>query len=177
MPLTRDHRARGYAILCDAYGDDGWTIPAGHFHRAARRLEKLEQGACERAVQIETGPALAVGGYNNPLDGRDLSTYPVAVRVAYVLTERGDDYDAPGAESGAATLEAIEDRANLDLKWIRDRFGRQGHWTGLDPTVIDPAPLPEATREVLADRVIYTQPFTFTTKTTLPGSHTTTVTS
>lgn len=177
MALTRDHRARGYAILCDAAGDAGWTIPAAHFHRAGRPLETLEQGACERAVQIEVGPAAAVGGYNNPIDGRDLSTYPVAVRVAYVRTERGDDYDAPGAESGAATVEAIEDRASLDLKWIRDRFGRQAHWTGLDPEVIDPAPLGEPTREVLDDRVIYTQPFLFTTKTTLPGSHTTTVTS
>lgn len=173
MPLTAAHRARLYGILAGSYGADAdHTLTAGMFHRAHRPLEEMESAALERAVQVVIEGAEPINGYNNPLDGRDLSTYPVAVRVAYVLTEAGDGYDAGGERSGLGTTEAVEDRANADLKALRDAVGWQPNWASLDPVVIDCAPASAPPTAVFDDdRAIYEQRFILTTRAALPGAY------
>lgn len=173
MPLTADHRARAYALLDGSHGADAdHTLTAGRFHRAHRPLEQIESSACERAVQVVIEPPTPTAGFNNPLDGRDLSTYPLVVRIAYVLTDAGDGYDAGGEQSGPGTREAIEDRAHADLKAVRDVLGWQPNWTGLDPFVIDPAPDSAAPTVTEGDaRVIYEQRLLLSTRATLPGGY------
>lgn len=171
MALTAAHRTQAYALLTgDAGADAAHTIDRGRFVRAHRPLEELEQAACERAVQVVIGPPSPVGGYNNPLDGRDLSTYPVTVRIAYARTDAGDAYDASGAQSGPGSVEAIEDRAHADLKALRDVLGWQPNWTGLDPVVIDCAPSDASPAPAVGgDRAIYEQSFDLITR---AGLHT-----
>jgi hypothetical protein len=173
VPLSAAHRARLYTILDGSYGADAaHTLAAGMFHRAHRPLEEMESSAVERAVQVVIEGAEPLNGHNNPLDGRDLSIYPVTVRVAYALTEAGDGYDAGGEQSGLGTTEAVEDRANMDLKLIRDAVGWQPSWASLDPVVIDCAPAPDAPTGVFGDdRAIYEQRFILTTRAALPGAY------
>lgn len=172
MSLTAEHRERAYALLLGEHGTAPHVIEANRYHRVLRPLEKAEQAACERAVQVVIDPPTPTAGWNNPLDGRDLSTYPVTVRVSYARTDAGDQYDAGGASSGPGDVEAIEDRAAMDLKQLRDVFGWQPNWSSLDPAVIDPAPSGAApSKTVLDDRVIYEQAFAFLTRASLPGSY------
>lgn len=174
MALTVAHRTKAYEILTGVSGADAdHTFAAGRFHRARVPLELIEADVCERAVQVMIDPPTPTAGHNNPLDGRDLSTYPVTVRVSYMLTHEGDPaIDANGEGSGAGTVEAIEDRAGMDCKALRDVFGWQPNWPSLDPAVIDPAPSSDApSKTVLDDRVIYEQRFNFLTRASLPGSY------
>jgi len=175
VALTAAHRARAYAILLGTHGADAdHTIAAGRFHRAdaAGVIERVEANVCERAVQVVIGGASPTEGFRNPLTGRDISTYPLTVRVAYLLTHEGDEsIDATGEASGAGTLGAIEDRAAMDLQAARDCLGWQPSWTGLDPVVIDCAPDGEPTQTVAEDRVIYEQTFNLMTRATLHTSY------
>lgn len=170
-----DHRERAYRLLEGLEGVEGWAIPPGQYHRADPRttLEHHDLGSLERAVRIVLRQREPIGGFNNPYDGRGLFTQPLIVRVGYVLTGAGDDSDMQGEQSGAATLEAIEDRAAQDADQIEARVGYQPNWTGLDPHVIDCAPLPAGRPEliVLPDRCIQEIPFVLTTRTVLPGSY------
>ena len=175
MALTTTHRARAYAILLGTHGaDSDHTLAVGRFHRAyvSLPLEAVEANVVERAVQVVIGPAEATEGFRNPLTGRDLSTYPLTVRVAYLLTGEGDEgIDATGESSGAGTLGAIEDRAAMDLQAVRDCVGWQASWSGLDPVVIDCAPDGAPSQTVSEDRVIYEQTFTLMTRATLHTSY------
>lgn len=175
MAYQSDHRERALAIACDAYGQVGWTVTSGHFHRCPsdRTLETLEVDAIERAVEVRKVGRKGVG-HNNPNDGRGLYYEPMVVRVGYALTAAGDSYDAAGEQSGAGTLAAVEDRAAMDADTLEARVGYQPNWSGLDPHVIDCEPDPEGRGDgwltVLPDRVIAEILFRLTTKATLPGS-------
>lgn len=175
MAVQSAHRAQAYAIACEGAGAVGHTVTSGHFHRARIALERLEKSAIERAVQVVFAPYKPLGGYNNPLDGRDLSTRELHLRVGYVLEPEGSgtSYDAGGQDSGAADLDAVTDRAEMDAKLLRDAVSWQGNWTGLDPHVIDCAPHPEGDPDLieLPDRVIRTVRFVMTTRALLPGSY------
>ena len=173
MALTVAHRAKAYALLDGTAGADAsHTMTAGRFHRTRDPIESIEANIVERAAQVVIEPPTPIAGYNNPLDGRDLSTYPLGVRVGYLITSEGDDdIDANGESSGGGSVEAIEDRANADLKAIRDVLGWQPNWPSLDPVVIDCAPEGTPTRQILADRVIYEQRFALLTRASLPGSY------
>lgn len=175
MALTTTHRARAYAILLGTHGaDSDHTLAVGRFHRAyvSLPLEAVEANVCERAVQVVIGSAEPTEGYRNPLTGRDLSTYPLTVRVAYLLTGEGDEsIDATGEASGAGTLGAIEDRAAQDLQAVRDCVGWQPSWASLDPVVIDCAPDGAPSQTVGEDRVIYEQTFNLMTRATLHTSY------
>ena len=171
-----DHRERAYRLLEGLEGVEGWAIPPGQYHRADPRttLEHHDLGSLERAVEVRLRGAKPMGGVpHNPLCGRALVETRLLVRVGYVLTGAGDDSDMQGEQSGAATLEAIEDRAAQDADQIEARVGYQPNWTGLDPHVIDCAPLPAGRPEliVLPDRCIQEIPFVLTTRTVLPGSY------
>jgi hypothetical protein len=175
VALTRAHRARAYAILFGEHGADAdHTLAAGRFHRAhaGLPLEAVEANVIERAAQVVIGGATPTEGYRNPLTGRDLSTYPLVVRIAYFLTAEGDEsIDATGEASGAGTLGAIEDRAAMDFQAVRDCIGWQPSWAGLDPVVIDCAPDGEPSQIVADDRVIYEQTFALMTRATLHTSY------
>jgi len=175
VALTTTHRARAYAILLGTHGADAdHTLAAGRFHRAyvSLPLEAVEANVCERAVQVIVGNASPTEGFRNPLTGRDLSTYPLTVRVAYALTGEGDEgIDATGESSGAGTLGAIEDRAAQDLQAVRDCVGWQPSWSSLDPVVIDCAPDGAPTQTVAGDRVICEQTFTLMIRATLHTSY------
>lgn len=176
MALTVTHRARAYAIALGSHGVDAdHTIATGRFHRATvgLSLEGVEASAIERAVQVGLGDPTATEGFRNPLTGRDLSTYALTVRVGYLLTGEGDEtIDATGEASGAGTLDAIEDRAHMDLKALRDCVGWQGNWASLSPDVIDCAPADDApSHTVFDDRVIYEQTFRLITRAGLHTSH------
>lgn len=175
MAVQSAHRTRAHAILTEAYGDSGHTLASGAFVVARKALERLERSAVERAVEVVFAGYKPLGGYNNPLDGRDLSTREVTVRVGYVLDEEGDGaaWDRTGPDSGAADRDSVEDRAEMDAKLIRDALSWNPSWSGLDPEVIDCAPHPEGDPPltVLSDRAIREVRFVLLTKATLPGSY------
>lgn len=171
MSLTAAHRQRAYDLLLGAAGTSPFALEAGRFHRAPDPVDRVAVTAAERPVQVVIGRARPINGFNNPLDGRDLSTYALTVRVAYILTGQGEQWDTSGEQSGGADEDSIEDRAATDCKAILDCLGWQPHWTGLDPVVIDCAPSaeqPEAT--VLGDRYVYEVRFDLHTRASLPDS-------
>lgn len=174
MTFLRDHRERAYAILTDESGTATWTITRGHFTRAHSTVLQHDAGACERVVDVRIPLSRPLAGWNNPLDGRDLSVATMLVRVAYVLTESGslDTYDAAGAQSGGANLDEVESRASLDAQLVTRSVGYQPNWSSLTPEVIDCAPASEGwALEVSEDRAILTVPFDITYRAALPGSY------
>lgn len=177
MAFLATHRERAYAILCDGAGDVGHTITAGIFRRAWSTAEDVEAPAAERVVELLDGVTRPVAGYNNPLDGRDISVTSFAVRVAYLLHEGGDldTYDAAGAQSGGASHDAIRARAGADAKIISDAFGWLPSWTaaGLAPTVIDVAPDPDGVGavDIQDDRALLVVPFLMMYRADLPGAY------
>lgn len=171
-----DHRERAYRLLEGLEGVEGWAIPPGQYHRADPRttLEHHDLGSLERAVEVRLRGAKPMGGVpHNPLCGRALVETRLLVRVGYVLTGAGDDSDTQGEQSGAATLDAIEDRAAQDAHEISARVGYKPNWTGLTPSVIDCAPAIEGLPDpiVLADRVIQEVWFVLKTRAALPGDY------
>lgn len=174
MAFLRDHRERAYAILDGSHGVATWNVTAGHFTRAHSTVMAQEADACERVVDVRIPSSRPLAGYNNPLDGRDISVATVIVRVAYVLTRSGnlDTYDALGAQSGGASPDEVESRASLDAQIITRSVGYQPNWSSLTPEVIDCAPAPEGCAlELGDDRGILTVPFEMTYKAALPGSY------
>lgn len=172
MSLTADLRARAYDLLLGAAGASPFVLTAERFHRVPDPVDQVPVTGAERAVQVVIEPPAPTSGWNNPLDGRDLSTYPIAVRVAYVLTGQGDVWDATGTQSGGADEDSIEDRAMMDAKAIRDVLGWQANWTGLDPAVIDCQPsAAQPAPSILADRYVYEIRFDLLTRAALPGSY------
>lgn len=171
-----DHRERAYRLLEGLEGVEGWAIPPGQYHRADPRttLEHHDLGSLERAVEVRLRGAKPMGGVpHNPLCGRALVETRLLVRVGYVLTGAGDDSDMQGEQSGAATLDGVEDRAAQDAHEISARLGYQPQWTGLDPHVIDCAPSVEGIPDpiVLPDRVIQEVLFVLKTRAVLPGDY------
>lgn len=172
MPLFDDHLTRAGELVTGASGTSPWIVPAGLFTLASGALESCAQDGAERPVELFLRPGRPLGGYQNPMDGRDLQETPLVVRVSYALTHAGDVWNASGAQSGAGTRGAISTRAAQDAKTMRDALGWQPNWTGLDPHVMDCVPPqdPAAVTE-LGDRVIYELVFTLRTRASLPGAY------
>lgn len=174
MSLTAAHRQRAYDLLLgvDGVGVSPFTIEAERFHRVPDPVDRVPITGAERAVQVVIEPPEPLDGFNNPLSGRDLSAYPLTVRVSYVRTGQGEVWDATGTQSGGADEDSIEDRAMMDGKLIREVIGWQPNWTGLDPFVIDCEP--DAARpkpSIDGDRYVYEHIFSLKTRASLPGSY------
>lgn len=173
MSLTAAHRQRAYDLLLGAAGTSPFALEAGRFHRAPDPVDRVAVTAAERPVQVVIEPPSPTSGWNNPLDGRDLSTYPLTVRIAYVLTGHGEQWDTSGEQSGGADEDSIEDRAMADCKAVRDCLGWQPHWAPLnDPVVIDCQPATaQPAPSILTDRYVYEIRFDLLTRAALPGSY------
>lgn len=175
MSAQSAHRARVDALVKGTLVSDAThKLPAG-FTVSRSHLEQLEASAIERACEVRFGVYRPLGGYNNPLDGRDLGERTLTIRVGYLLTAEGGDaplYDSLGGDSGPSDDNGVEDRAESDAKLIRDVLGWQPNWTGLSPTVIDCAPAPDGDPDliVLPDRVIREVRFVLQTRASLPDS-------
>lgn len=167
------HRARAEALLKGTAGTSPWKIPEGYFTVDRRPLEAVEASAIERRCELVFGPSSPVGGYSNPRDGRDLRTRLVTVRVGYLVTRHagdGEGFEGIGNDSGPSDPGSVSDRAETDAGAIRDAFGWQPNWTGLDPLVIDCAPHPDGDPDPidLEDRLIREVRFVLFTCGTLP---------
>lgn len=173
MSYFAAHRTLALSLLTTGAGATGYTITAGHLRRAAGDLATCEPDAVERAVEVELARSAALGGYQNPLDGRDLRESRLVVRVGYRLHDEGSlDASVDAAQLGGADRGSIEDRASEDAALILAAVGWQPNWTGLDPAVIDCAPSDDGWSLDLADdRATLTVPFTLTTRATFPGSY------
>jgi len=114
-----------------------------------------------------------LGGYQSPLDGRDLRESPLVVRVGYRYQPEGDlDAGVDAARLGGADRGSIEARASEDAALILAAVGWQPNWSGLDPVVIDCAPATAGWSLAFeGDRAILTVPFTLTTRASFPGSY------
>ena len=89
MALTVAHRAKAYALLEGTAGADAThTMQAGRFHRTRDPVESVEANIVERAAQVVIDPPTPIAGYNNPLDGRDLSPTRKGDLVGQVLASR-----------------------------------------------------------------------------------------
>jgi hypothetical protein len=173
VPLLAAHRQRAYDLLLgvDGVGVSPFTIQADRFHRVPDPVDRVPLTGAERAVQVVFEPPASIG-FTNPLDGRDLSAYPMIVRVSYVRTGQGEVWDATGSQSGGADEDSVEDRALMDGKTIRDVLGWQANWTGLDPFVIDCEPDPAQSKPTVdGDRYVYEHTFSLKTRASLPGSY------
>jgi hypothetical protein len=168
-------RTRAEAIVTGEHGADAThTVPAG-FRIARTKLEQLEASALERSVQIHFGPYRPLAGYNNPLDGRDLSECDLTIRVGYLVTPEigeGSPYEALGGDSGPSDDLSVEDRQEADAKILRDCIGWQGNWSGLTPHVIDVEPSADGDAEPIdaGDRVIREIRFVYRTRGSLPDA-------
>lgn len=174
MAYFADHLARFRAILAEQHGESGHTIPLGHFRLPAATLDEVEPDAAERAVDVRLGASAPLGGYQNPLDGRDLRVTDVTVRVGYTYHAEGSLDDAADARAfGGASRDALEARASEDAALILAAVGWQPNHAGLDPAVIDCAPDPRGwVLDGPADgRAILAVPFVLTTRATFPGAY------
>ena len=175
MAYFGPHAARALELLTVAAGEAGYTIPLGRFRLPAGELETCEPDAAERAVAVSIPSSAPLGGYQNPLDGRDLRESPLVVRVAYRWHEEGDlDAGVDAASLGGADRRSIEARASEDAALVQAAVGHQPNWSGLDPVVIDCAPDPagwELSDEPVNGRLVLTVPFTLTTRADSPGSY------
>lgn len=172
MSYFAAHRSLALSILTTGAGEVGYTIALGHFRLPSGPLETCEPDACERAVELRI-EASAPLGMQNPLDGRDLRTSPMVVRVGYRFhPEGGLDAGVDAARLGGADRGSIEDRASEDAALILGAVSWQPSWSGLDPHVIDVAPADDGwSIEFLEDRAILFVPFVLTTRATFPGSY------
>lgn len=160
--VQREIRARAEALLFEGAGATGYTIAPGRFRRAipGQELEAHEAATLERAAEIELGPRLPLAGRNSYLCGQGLYAQTLTVRVGYVVGVGEAEYEATGAQSGASTWEAVQDRAADDAQVIAAALGYQPSWASVTPVVIDPAATdpapadPTVTRE--GDRAILT---------------------
>lgn len=174
MSAQSSHRTRANAIVTGEHGADAThRLPTGHFRVSRAHLELIERSAVERACEVRFGAYKPLGGYNNPLDGRDLGERELVVRVGYLLTREGGDleeFDTQGGDSGPSDDNSVEDRAESDAKLLRDVIAWQPNWTGLTPYVIDCAPHPDGDVDAveLEDRVIRETRFIMTTRASLP---------
>lgn len=167
------HHARALAILTTEHGESGYTVPLGLLRLPAGELDTCEPDAIERAASASIPSSAPLGGYQNPLDGRDLRESPLVVRVGYRWHEEGDlDAGVDAAALGGADRESIEARASEDAATVIAAVGWQPNWSGLDPVVIDCAPDPAGWSLAFeGDRAILTVPFVFTTRASFPGSY------
>jgi hypothetical protein len=166
------HRSLAMAILTTGAGATGHTIPLGHFRLPSGPLETCEPDACERAVEVQLLSSAPLG-MQNPLDGRDIRTSPMIVRVAYRFhAEGGLDSGVDATLLGGADRGSVEDRASADAAMILGSVSWQPSWSALDPHVIDVAPSDEGwSVEFLDDRAILTSAFNLITRATFPGSY------
>lgn len=172
MAYFADHRARALAILTTNHGETGYTVPLGLLRLPAGDIATCEPDAAERAAEVELSQSAPLGGYQNPLDGRDLRVSPLVVRVGYRWHEEGDlDAGVDAASLGGADRGSIEARASEDAATIAAAMGCQPNWSGLDPVVIDCAPDPAGWALAFdGDRAILTVPFVLTTRAAFPGT-------
>jgi len=166
------HLERALAILTTEHGESGYTVPLGLLRLPAGELDTCEPDAVERAASASIPSSAPLGGYQNPLDGRDLRESPLVVRVGYRWHEEGDlDAGVDAAALGGADRESIEARASEDAATVIAAVGWQPNWSGLDPVVIDCAPDPAGWSLAFeGDRAILTVPFVFTTRAAFPGT-------
>jgi hypothetical protein len=166
------HRSLAMAILTTGAGAMGHTIPLGHFRLPSGPLETCEPDACERAVEVRLLSSAPLGT-QNPLDGRDIRTSPLIVRVAYRFhAEGGLDSGVDATLLGGADRASIEDRASEDAAVLLGAVSWEPSWSGLDPHVIDVAPSSDGwSIEFLDDRAILSVPFDLITRATFPGAY------
>lgn len=155
-----DIRARLEQVITGNYGNE-FLIPLDHFRLKPvdRTLESADPGTLERSVDLriaaERTPLIPV----DRTSGVGYYSYPVVVRVAYVLTGAGDPGESDGPQSGEATLPAVEDRADTDRNRLESALGSWLNTGALNPHVIDLRPVGGGGLELLADRAILTVPF------------------
>ena len=174
MSVQTPLRERAVALVTGAAGTSPHAMPAGHLTMARAPLERVELSATEHACEVGFKSSRALGGYNNPFDGRNLSTHELVVRVAYVVTPGAGDFqsfETQGGDDGASDPRAVEDRGETDAVLLREVLGWQGNWTGLTPSVIDCAPHPEGDPDPVTDgsRVIRETRFLMTTGAASPS--------
>lgn len=172
---TSPLRARIDALMVGAYGVAQWVIPAAMFHAIEGELEDVERTAVERAYTVHITQRVAIGPVNT-LSGYGLFTRKLRVRVGYVLEESGDaaEYEVRGEQSGAATREVIEDRADADAVLITSVIGSLCNWAGLAGVeIIDIEPTdPEGdSPAMIGDRAIATHVFVVKSRDALPGAY------
>lgn len=172
MSYFAAHRSLAMAILTTGAGATGHTIPLGHFRLPSGPLETCEPDACERAVEVQLLSSAPLGT-QNPLDGRDIRTSPMIVRVAYRFhAEGGLDSGVDATLLGGADRASVEDRASEDAAVLLGAVSWQPSWAGLDPHVIDVAPAEDGwSVEYLEDRAVLSVPFQLITRATFPGAY------
>ena len=165
-PITQRLRA----LLFDGAGAEH-VIPAGRFRRVASDVERCEADACERAVDVVLGRSSPVSGISSRVDGRDIRSTEVGIRVAYRFHPEGSLDDLVDAAAlGGATLDAIYERASVDANDIISAVTSLVNLGSLDPSVIDLSA--EGWQiEPGDDRAILIIPFVLTTRATFPGSY------
>jgi hypothetical protein len=153
------------------------TMTAGRFHLeapdAATALDQPSHSA-ERAVRVTLDPGDDLDPVN-PLDNQVYRTHRLVVRVGYLLTNAGGDLaEVVGEQSGAATVDAIRDRALADQHAIEAVFTWYENRAGVDPDILNVTRLPGAALAREADdRLTLTLPFAVDVLATVPGSYAT----
>lgn len=131
-------RAGVEALLLGESGVSPWVFPAGHLKRreGADTLATYALNALERRMDVDVGLGAPLAPVNH-LQGYGLFSHPLIINVGYILTGAGDAFDALGEQSGTATLEAVQDRANTDAHAIHAVLGYLGNWPSLNTTGLD----------------------------------------
>lgn len=174
MAYFSDHLTRALAILTEGYGETGYTVDLDHFALPSGDLDTSEPDAIERRVEAEVAGSAPLGGYQNPIAGRDIRVSDLVVRVGYRHhPEGGADASVDARSLGGATTRAVQARASQDAALILAAVGWQPNWASLDPVVIDCAPDPAgwATSPPVEGRVFLTVPFVLTTRAAFPGAY------
>jgi len=160
-------------LLCDGAGESPWVIAAGHFHRVkdGEEVETADLGGAERAVKVRFDTTKPRGENRNDHNTRSsLRVGRMEVRVSYVLTHEGIDFDASGEQSGGASRDAIVARAEEDRARIVDACGWYRNHGGLTPNLISVVEGQDGSLTFTQDRGILVVPFELTSRRAMPAS-------
>lgn len=166
-------RDRFYAVLCGEYGTVGWALRERHFERVqlGHMLTSCNLNGVERRIEIRISPTSPLGeNRNDHWTRRTLRTTRFEVRVGYVFTGAGDDYEASGGQDGAGHLDAIEDRAEDDRALIVSALAYPPNYGGLTPHIISLVEAPGGGLTVTEDRAVLVVPFDVQSRFAMPAT-------
>jgi hypothetical protein len=155
-------------LLLGTTGSDR-TIAAGRFALESPDGQ-VPHNTAERRVRVTVTPGAAHVPVNT-LDGQVLRDHRLTVRITYAVTHAGGDLaELVGEQSGAGTLEAIEDRMATDQHDVEQCLLWGPNAGGVDPAIVNVVP-GEPASDVDEDRAVLTLPYTLTVLATVPGSY------
>ena len=149
------------------------TMTAGRFHLES--ADVAQDGgpvnSCERAIHVRVKGRNTLDGVNT-IDSSGLYTHEMTVRVSYALTNAGGDAaETVTEQSGAGTVDAINDRATTDQHDIDMVLFWHENAAGTSPAVVNITSRAPDDVAFGTDRATLTLQYTLTVEVTQPGSY------